>query len=683
VRRATRWGLTACLLAGLAVAGVDRWIDGAKLPNLVPAVSQTVVDREGRLLRAYTVADGRWRLSVDVDDVDANYLKQLIAYEDKRFHSHWGVDPIAAFRALGQFAWNGQIISGGSTLTMQVARLLEEKPTRSVRGKLAQVRLALALERELSKEEILKLYLNLAPFGGNIEGVRAASLSYFGKEPRRLTPAQAALLVALPQSPESRRPDRSPNSALAARNKVLSRSELNGSISQDEARAALTERAPNVRLSFPTFAPHLSDRLKREPGNEHRATINRNLQSSLETLMRKRISALGPNLSAALIVADHRNGDVLASVGSPHLLDTRRRGFVDMTRAVRSPGSTLKPLIYGLGFEAGLAHPEMLIEDRPTSFSGYSPGNFDKTYQGTVSIREALQRSLNIPAVAVLDNVGPAQLMARLRRAGVDAKLPSDQAPGLAIGLGGVGMTLHDLVTLYAAIARGGEPINLRERAEALGPPRLQRVLCAEASWQVGDILANAPTPGNARTEKLAFKTGTSYGYRDAWAVGFDGQHVLGVWIGRPDGSSARGVLGIETAAPILFEAFSRLKPSPSPLAPPPSGVLTVSHGELPIPLQHFRHPAMTARNGKSEPEIVFPPNGATLDLSLDRHAYAPLTVKVRNGAPPFTWLADGQPLTVSRFDREVSFDPSGPGYISISVIDRSGQAARTRVFVE
>jgi len=187
------------------------------MPDLSPAVSPTVLDREGRLLRAYTVADGRWRLPVNVEQVDANYIENLIAYEDKRFQSHGGVDTLAALRAIAQFIWNGRIVSGGSTLTMQVARLLEEKPTRSVRGKLNQVRLALALERNLSKDDILKLYLTLAPFGGNIEGVRAASLSYFGKEPRRLTPGQAALLVALPQSPESRRPDRYPDVALTAR----------------------------------------------------------------------------------------------------------------------------------------------------------------------------------------------------------------------------------------------------------------------------------------------------------------------------------------------------------------------------------------------------------------------------------------------------------------------------------
>ena len=672
------------IISVAAVFAIDRWVNETEMPPLTPEVSTTVLDREGRLLRAYTVADGRWRLPVNVGDVDAGYVDQLIAYEDKRFRSHWGVDPIASLRAIGQLIVNGSVVSGGSTLTMQVARLLEEAPSGSIANKLRQVRLALALERRLTKAEILNLYLTIAPFGGNIEGVRAASLSYFGKEPKRLTPGESAMLVALPQSPEARRPDRAPKQARLARDRVLARLEQGGSLSADDARAARSERTPDARVAFPLIAPHLSDRLRRVKNESvHRATVDRDVQTALEALLRSRVGQMGRNLSAAVIVADHKTGDIVASVGSPHLFDTRRRGYIDMTRAVRSPGSTLKPLIYGLGFEAGLAHPETLIEDRPTDFGGYAPGNFDKTYRGTVSIREALQRSLNIPAVAVLDSVGPARLMARLRRAGVDARLPPGRGAGLAIGLGGIGLTLHDLVAVYAGIARGGEAVALRERFGDLGGVDGARVLSAEAAWQVGDILANAPTPDSAHTERLAFKTGTSYGYRDAWAIGFDGAHVIGVWIGRADAAPAPGILGIDTAAPLLFEAFTRLKPEPTPLSPPPASVLTVSHSELPRPLQRFRHPSMAGRNKTSEPQIAFPPDGATVELALEGSARAPLTLKVRDGLPPFTWLADGKPLDVSRFDREVSYRPAGAGFLSISVIDRSGKSARTKLFVE
>lgn len=665
------------VIVGASIFAADRWIAATDMPDLTPEVSTTVLDREARLLRAYQVADGRWRLPVSVAEVDPGYLRQLITYEDKRFRSHSGVDPVAAIRAVGQMLTNGRVLSGGSTLTMQVARLLEEAPTGSLSAKLRQVRLALAMERRLSKDQILDLYLTLAPFGGNIEGVRAASLSWFGKEPRRLTPAEAALLVALPQSPEARRPDRAPMRARAARDRVLDRLGGAGLLAADTVRAAKTEPTPTRRQRFPLLAPHLADRLSGQGQGIHRATVDRTLQTALESLLAKRVREIGPRLSAALIVADHQTGAVLASVGSPDLFDRRRRGFIDMTRAVRSPGSTLKPLIYGLGFEDGLAHPEMLIEDRPTDFGGYAPGNFDRAYRGTVSIREALQASLNIPAVAVLDSVGPAKLLARLRRARVEARLPASRAPGLAIGLGGVGVTLHDLVTLYAGIARGGEAVRLHERLDA-ARGRGPRLLSEGAAWQVADILANAPAPGNAMAERLAFKTGTSYGYRDAWAVGFDGAHVIGVWIGRADAASVPGILGIDTAAPILFEAFARLKPAPDPLAPPPEGVLTLSNSELPAPLRRFRHPAMRGVGQGAQPQIAFPPSGARVDLNGE-----PLVVKLRHGKPPFLWLADGKPVEVSRFDREVSVMPEGPGFLSISVVDRDGKSARTRVFVE
>ena len=667
----------AAVVVGVVTLAADRWIAATDIPNLTPEVSTTVLDREGRLLRAYTVADGRWRLPVSSAEVDPGYLRQLIAYEDKRFRSHSGVDPAAALRAVAQLVRNGRVLSGGSTLTMQVARLLEEAPTGSLSAKLRQVRLALALERRLSKDDILDLYLTLAPFGGNIEGIRAASLSYFGKEPRRLTTAEAALLVALPQSPEARRPDRAPKRARGARDRVLDRLARAAVLTADTVRTAKTEPTPTRRRGFPMIAPHLADRLSGQGAGVHRATVDRDLQSSLETLLVKRVREIGPRLSAALIVADHNTGAVLASVGSPDLFDRRRRGFIDMTRAVRSPGSTLKPLIYGLGFEDGLAHPEMLIEDRPTDFGGYAPGNFDRAYHGTVSIREALQSSLNIPAVAMLDSVGPAKLLARLRRAGIEAQMPTGRAPGLAIGLGGVGMTLHDLVTLYAGIARGGEAVALHER---LGdaPDKGARLLSGGASWQVADILANAPTPGNAVAERLAFKTGTSYGYRDAWAVGFDGAHVIGVWLGRADAASVPGILVIDTAAPLLFEAFARLKPVPDPLAPPPPSVLTVSNAELPAPLRRFRHPAMHGVQHAEKPRIAFPPHGARVDLGGE-----PLVVKLRHGRPPFIWLADGKPVPVSRFDREISVTPQGPGFLSISVVDRDGVSARAKVFVE
>ncbi|MFQ5438715.1 MAG: transglycosylase domain-containing protein, partial [Paracoccaceae bacterium] len=366
-KRAAGIFFLAAVLASAGWLAFERWVATTELPPLANGHSVTVLDRDGALLRAYTVDGGRWRLPVSPDDVDPAYVAALIAYEDKRFYRHRGVDPWALGRAFRQALVNGRIVSGGSTLTMQVARLLENSGTGRWGPKLRQIRMALALERRFSKQRILQLYLERAPYGGNLEGVRAATLSYFGKEPGRLTAAQRALLVALPQAPESRRPDRHPQAALAARNRVLSRLVAAGALLADEAEGALSEPIPTRRIAFPAMAPHLADRrVAADPARPvHRLTLRRALQVSLERLARVHVANKAPGLSAAILVMDHRSGEILASVGSAGFLDRERQGFNDMTRAIRSPGSTLKPLIYGLAFDAGLAHPETLIDDRP------------------------------------------------------------------------------------------------------------------------------------------------------------------------------------------------------------------------------------------------------------------------------------------------------------------------------
>jgi len=658
----------------------DRWVATAELPGLLPVTSVVVEDRQGRLLRAYTVADGRWRLPVSLGDIDPGYVAQLIAFEDKRFYRHRGVDPVAMLRAVAQAIWYRRLISGGSTLTMQVARLLEQGGTGRWHDKFRQIRVALALERRLDKSQILELYLQLAPFGGNLEGVRAASLSYFGKEPLRLTPAQSALLVALPQAPETRRPDRAPDAARAGRDRVLARMVGAGLLSADAARAARGESVPNARIAFPVVAAHMADRAiaERPASAIHRLSLDRPLQQALEKLVLVTLADKPSGLSAAIVVADHQSGEVLASVGSAAYLDHDRGGFLDMTGAVRSPGSTLKPLIYGLGFEQGFLHPESLVEDQPTDFSGYAPENFDGRYHGWVTVRDALRWSLNIPAVMVLEKLGPANLLARMRRAGVRAALPGSDPPGLAIGLGGLGISLEDLVTLYAAIARGGGAVALVHRPDEVAPGEGPRLLSAEAAWQVGDILRGVTSPDLAPEGDLAFKTGTSYGYRDAWAVGFDGRHVIGVWLGRPDGASVPGILGADLAAPLLFQAFARLKPKLVPLSAPPPATLLLAHTELPNQLQRFYRGEgrFLALNG---PEIAFPPDGARLELATDGQPL-PLVIKVRNGTPPFTFFANGVPFLIAAHQRQAEWPVPKPGFLKLAVVDAAGQAERIEV---
>ena len=668
------------LLAGVAMGlrGLDRWVSATVLPPLSPPMSRVVEDREGHLLRAYMVGDGIWRLPVSAGQVDPRYIAMLLAYEDRRFYRHRGIDPRAMARAAWQAVWNRRVVSGASTLTMQVARLLEDSGTGRLRGKLRQIRVALALERRLSKKQILALYLQLAPFGGNIEGVRAASLAWFGKEPRRLTAAQAALLVALPQAPEARRPDRNPQAARAARNRVLMRVARAGALPRDEAIAALREILPDRRRPFPMIAPHVADRVTRAAPARARLhlTIGRDLQQSLESLAAEHVRRAGSGLSAAVIVMDHSNGEILASVGSAGYTDAARLGFIDMTRAVRSPGSTLKPLIYGLAFDDGIAHPETLFDDRPMAFGSYAPQNFDKRFHGVVSLRDALRFSYNVPAVALLDAVGPARLMARMRRAGVNARLPNQAPPGLAIALGGVGTTLRDLVTLYGAIARGGRAV-VPHVGLAGAAPLIKPVMSRESAWQVARILSQVPRPVTAPRNDLAYKTGTSYGYRDAWAIGFDGRHVIGVWMGRPDGASVPGLSGAEMAAPLLFEAFGRLKPRLDRLPPPPDSVLTVTNSRLPPPLRRFKGPRQLFATDRDAPEFAFPPDGARVDLGLGGEDAMPLVVRLRNGTPPFTWIADGVPVITGGQERQVQITPKGRGFVSISVIDARGRSAR------
>lgn len=664
--------LVLLLAAGLRL-GFDAWLTATRLPPLLVETSVEVLARDGRLLRAYTVADGRWRLAVSLPDVDPGYLDMLLAYEDRRFYEHRGVDPRALARAALQGVSNGRLVSGGSTLSMQVARLLEDGSTGIWEGKLRQLRLALALERRLSKDQILELYLNLAPMGGNLEGVRAGSLAWFGKEPARLTEAEAALLIALPQAPAARMPDEHPRAALAARERVLERSAAAGVISVGAAQAAQFETLPAWRRSFPALAPHLGDRLlAAAPGVQvHFTTIDADLQAALEELAAAALVGLPAEATVALMVADPDSGEILASVGSAAYTSTERHGYVDITQALRSPGSTLKPLVYGLAFSDGIAHPETLLQDRPEDFGGYAPQNFDGVFRGPVTAREALQISLNLPAVSLAAAVGPARLLSALRQAGVEAEVPGD-APGLAVVLGGVGVSLEGLVQLYAAIARGGEVRPLSTVAGAVEPPTLPRLLSPEAAWLVADVLAGAPRPAQLPDWPLAVKTGTSHAHRDALALGFDSAHVAGVWVGRADGTPIPGITGAENAEPLLFEVFARLgKPAPLP-PPPPTTLLVTANGELPAPLRRLgtRQPL-----ADDAPRLVFPPDGAALEPLLGG-----VPVRVERGQAPFSWFANGVPVELESFEREERLALVGPGFVTLSVVDAVGRAARVQV---
>jgi penicillin-binding protein 1C len=540
------------------------------LPSLRDA-GAVVLSREGTPLRAFADRGGIWRYPIDEKQVSPLYLQALLNYEDRWFCRHGGVNPVALLRAGGQWLRNGRVVSGGSTLTMQVARILDapskgRRNTRTPWGKLRQLWRALQLEVHLSKREILRLYLNRAPFGGTVEGVEAASWAYLGKPATRLSHAEAALLAVLPQSPSRLRPDREAERARIARDKVLVRMDRLGVWSSTAVRDARVEPVVARSLQPPQHASLLAQRLRTGNPKSSRieSTIDLDLQRTLEDRVAAYFSDLPERTSAALLVIDNASLEARAYVGSVEFADKARLGHVDMVKAWRSPGSTLKPFLYGLALDDGLIHSESLLVDAPQSFGDYRPGNFDMAFNGPIGAAEALRLSLNVPAVDLLDRVGPSRFAARLANAGIDLKWPNGATPNLAMILGGTGARLEDLVGAYAALNREGVAGRVRYQPGDLRVER--RLLSPGAAWIIRDILEANPRPGSIADTfdqrgrpRVAWKTGTSYGFRDAWALGSTRRYTVGVWVGRPDGTPLPGQYGAVTALPLLFEVIDSL----------------------------------------------------------------------------------------------------------------------------
>jgi penicillin-binding protein 1C len=671
-----------CVLTfALALAGVYLALPGPTLERS-RHLSGLVLARDGSILRGFLSADGKWRLTATADSVEPLYRKMLLATEDQRFATHPGVDALAVLRAFGQFASHTHVVSGASTLSMQVVRLLERRP-RSLAAKAVEAAEALALERKLGKDDILGLYLTLAPFGGNLEGVRAASLAYFGKEPRHLSPGEAALLVALPRTPERLRPDRHPEAARQARDAVLARMREKGVISEQVLLEARAEPVPQHRFALPFHAVHLARALRNDMPDAaaQRTTIDPLLQRQLEALLRREAANLDPQATLAALVVDNRERRVVAYVGNAEFDSAERHGTLDMARAVRSPGSALKPFIYAMAFDRLIIHPETVLEDRPRHFGDYAPTDFDGRFQGAVSAAEALQYSLNVPAVAVLDRLGPSRFTAALGAAGVQLRLPAPTAdPGLAIALGGAGISLSDLATLYAALAHDGTVAPLRFRADD-PPAREIAIFGSRAASYVSDILRDAPPPpgvppAELRRRPLAVKTGTSYGFRDFWAIGYDAQVTIAIWAGRPDGTPMPGHSGRTTASPVLFKIADLLGPAPAQSRPSDDS-LRMSRRDLPPGLQRLdAAPSDHGRNADAgAPKILYPPDGAV--VSWDG---AEVPLEAAGGRGPLRWLVDGRPLVPAASRRALYWRPDGSGFAQLTVIDAQGRSARATV---
>ena len=630
--RVMRW-VRITVLTVLVLLGGAWLLDRALPPQMARLENRAreVTARDGRTLAVLPASGGIWRLRTTPDDVASHLLALLIAAEDRRFHTHPGVDPFALARAAAQWVRAGRVISGGSTLSMQAARLLEPRP-RNLRSKFVEMARALQLEWRFGKQGVLEIWLTLAPQGGNLEGLRAGALAWFGRPASALDASEAALLVALARRPEALRPDRHAEAARLARDAVLlSRAPDVAS----RAEIALAGEVPTRRIALPRHAPHYA--------REGPTTIDLDLQRGIEAIAREALQRLPERVSLAIMVSDIASRETRALVGGDWM-NPARAGALDLSRAVRSPGSALKPLIYALAFESGVVTPETVMEDLPRRFGDYAPENFDRAFQGRLRIADALRQSLNQPAVALLNEIGPLRLASVMKAAGAVPRLPPGTEPSLPLALGGVGVTLREMVGLYAMLGDSGRAAGA---GQSLIEPRAANITSA--------ILV-APFPGGG-PRGVAWKTGTSWGGRDAWAMGMDQRHVVGIWVGRPDGTPMPNATGARLALPLLAQVFERL-----PLAP-----------RAPAPVRALSTTAPAPTDGL---RLLFPPPRATLPEA------GRVVLRAAGGQRPLTFLVDGAPLTTDPARREVGWVPPGPGFYRITVLDADGASARTELRV-
>ncbi|WP_345668209.1 penicillin-binding protein 1C [Wohlfahrtiimonas larvae] len=646
-------------------------------PLVIPKIepSTVIVDRNGQVLRQFSDHDGIFRHWVELKDINPLYIHALINYEDRYFYQHFGVNPLATIRAFGQFISNQKVISGSSTLTMQVARLLYPHE-RTILGKAEQMLRAIQLEMALTKEEILTLYVNIAPMGGNIEGVQTASWRYFSKDANSLNIAESALLVALPQRPSIYRPDQSLEKAKVARNKVLNRLAEFGHLSTEDAKRYQQEPI-NYHPSKTQFsAPLLSESLHNQFPDQHiiQTTIDANLQKKLERFVKNESHTWPEKISAAVLVVNNHDHQVYAYIGSSDLFNRDRFGYVDMTQAIRSPGSTLKPFAYGMAMDYGIIHEASLLTDVPRGFDGYFPKNFDNQFRGAVPMFKALQTSLNLPVVQIFQHLTPHYFVKKLRDANIKLYI---NEPTLSIILGGVGISLWEQVRLFSSLSTEGRvyPITTTPKMITNGQP----ILSPESAWIIHKILSQVRPTHRFNPKKIAWKTGTSYGYRDGWAIGTTTDWTVGVWIGRPDGVPNVGALANRYATPMLFDIFNYLPKEKTTLVKPDGiqpATICWPNGrkitEVPIESCLERYEIDTI-DGKTPPTLYdapgeMPHSGwpkllnieditmqSALILTLQNESIifkSPYAIQLNaQGNPPFRWYLDGQLLEKPELD--------------------------------
>ena len=640
-------------------------------------VGRIVADREGHWLHAFTNNDRRWRFGVSLEEIDPVFVDRLLLIEDERFYAHPGVDPIAITRASFSAVKARRIVSGASTISMQTARLLEPR-RRTLGAKVIEAFRAVQIERRLSKDEILELYLTLAPYGGNIEGVRAASLLYFDKEPSRLTDAQQALLIALPQAPEARRPDIRKAGAKTGRSEILMRLVAYGALTEKRAAEADNAMLPDGRSLFEHHAYHASKRAVQSEAKgkaEIITTLSLQMQLEGERLLENYVdSEFDDGATAAAIVIDNESGEIRALIGSSS--KEVDGGWIDLTKAVRSPGSLLKPFIYGKAFEDGILRPDSIVSDMPRGFGDYRPENFDRSFRGEVRVSDALQHSLNVPAVDALQKIGPMRVIGDLFSIGSDLKQPhtAEQKTGLAIALGGAGITLEDIATLYFGLSNDG----VVKRPKLLKPIDTtptetdgKRLLTVDSAKRINAILRGGPTlsyrsPAALSVDAplIAYKTGTSYGFRDAWAAGHGGGLTIAVWTGRADGAPRPQMTGRKVAAPLMFQLFDQLA----------TRQIAIAEDEVP----DTAAPGISRAIEQRPPQIVFPRDGVT--VLLGARANDGVKLSAEGGSGDFSWYVDGEAITET--NGTSLWKPETEGFYEVRVYDTAGDYSVSKVRV-
>lgn len=531
--------------------------------------SQIIWAQDSTVLDIYLTPDDKWRLKTELPEIIPALSKAIIYKEDKYFYYHPGINPLAIFRAAFYNLIYQKKTSGASTITMQVARLLHPK-RRTYGNKLKEVFQALQLEWHYSKKEILQLYLNLVPYGGNIEGVKSAAFFYFNQMPHKLSLAQIVTLSIVPNRPTSLRLGKNNAFIQKERDRWLKRFRKSGVFAEEYVNGALNEVLNAQRQDAPGKAPHLCTRLHLSHPDAHNifTFIRPDFQEKVRQLSfdyLQRVKHLGI-YNAAVLVLNNQSRQVEAYIGSADFEDKNHQGEVDGVQGVRSPGSTLKPLVYALAIDQGLLTPKRMVEDVPENFSGFEPENFYKNFQGALPVEQALTQSLNIPPVRILEKIGLVNFIDEMSRSGFRQVAAEKDRLGLSMVLGGCGVRLEELTALYGAFANAGNYLplsychldSIQENAYALISP--------EAAFSLTEMLSQAQRPdlpnafeNSLRRPKVAWKTGTSFGRKDAWSIGYNAHYTIGVWLGNFDGTGGHEVVGARVATPLLFEVFNAI----------------------------------------------------------------------------------------------------------------------------